>query len=131
MNWMQFEISLSRWSRVTLSLFAACIMSGCSSISYPVWLGDDGVAEMCESDGLYSYTHVGETKEFEVHLVDSQGISENCGKFLDGGRDIRACILFDRNIFVTPGPTCQKDMAHELSHGFGMHFVDRPLVNRS
>ena len=113
-----------------LSFVAACLLSGFSSMSYPVWQGDEGVAKMCESDGTFSYTHLGVTKQFEVHLVDSQAISETCGEYLHRGSEIQACILSGSKIFVTPGNGCQRHMAHELSHGFGMHFVDRPSVRR-
>jgi len=116
---------------VTSSLVLVLLASGCSSISYPVWLGDEGVAQMCEHEGTFSYTHLGVTKQFEVNLVDTEGLYEACGKGQHYGNPVLACILNSERIFVTPGNACPKHMAHELSHGFGMHFVDLPTVRRS
>ena len=126
------NLMTSNSRRLLIGLFfaSACILSGCSSISYPVWLGDNGVEQMCESDGLYAYSHLGVTKQFEVHLVDAQGISEHCGQGMHQGNQIEACILGNKKIFVKPGNKCASHMAHELSHGFGLHFVDRPTVHR-
>ena len=116
---------------VASSLILVFLASGCSSISYPVWLGVEGVARMCEHEGKFSYTHLGVTKQFEVNLVDAEGLSEACGKGQHNGSPVQACILNNERIFATPGNACPMHMAHELSHGFGMHFVDRPTVHRS
>jgi len=89
------------------------------TILYPVWLGDEGVSEMCEASGIYEYTHQGETKEFEVHLTSQADMSTYCTN-----GPAQACIVDDYDIYVTPGVTCTRSMAHELSHGFGMDFVD-------
>ncbi len=113
-------------------IFLGSLLTACSSIQYPVWLGDNGVEEMCESDGTYSFTHLGVTKEFEVKLVNEAEIFKACGpgRGIHDTLSIKACILGGKKIFVQPGNLCPKFMAHELSHGFGMHFVDRPQVHR-
>ncbi len=130
---MHISLSKSHSSRLSKPaiLFFALLLTACSSIDYPVWLGDNGVGRMCESDGTYSFTHLGVTKEFEVNLVNESKIYETCGSGLHNGYSVQACILNNKRIFVKPGNLCAKHMAHELSHGFGMHFVDRPQVHRS
>ena len=85
---------------------------------------------MCEQSGIHTYTHEGVTKEFNVHLTEQDAMYDICGMTRTGsGIDARtvpanACILNNHDIYVTPGRTCPKSMAHELSHGFGMDFVD-------
>jgi len=127
----------SNSKRIGIQVLAMCLplmATGCSTIDYPIWLGDQNVAEMCESDGRYSFTHGGITKQFEVNLVDPRGVSEACEKGpsqgLHRGDDILACIVNSEQIFVSPGNSCPSHMAHELSHGFGLHFVDRPPTHQ-
>ena len=103
------------------------LLSGCT-IQYPVWLGDEGVAEMCESEGVHSFTHEGEKRAFHVSFVQPEDMYAICGDARNG-KPARACIINNADIYVTPGVNCPKSMAHELSHGFGMHFVDRPTIN--
>ncbi|MEP0203145.1 MAG: hypothetical protein ABJ084_02280 [Halioglobus sp.] len=84
---------------------------------------------MCEQPGTYAFTHQGNTKEFSIHLVDHLDIPKICGIAHDGNI-ARACIINNVDIYVAPGNSCPDSMAHELSHGFGLHFVDRPIVGR-
>ncbi|MEP4148316.1 MAG: hypothetical protein ABJL54_13950 [Halioglobus sp.] len=107
--------------KVIANISGVLLLSGCT-ISYPVWLGDKGVSQMCEESGTYEFTHNQMTREFAVHLVDENGIRLACGY----GRDAAACIVNGYDIYVSPGVICPKQMAHELSHGFGLHYVDRP-----
>ena len=102
------------------------LTGGCSGIvlKAPVWLGDSGVSEMCEESGLYSFTHGGVTKEFAVHLIEVAEIYDVCDTE-DAAMRARACIVNDYSIYVSSGINCPADLAHELSHGFGNHFVDQ------
>jgi hypothetical protein len=72
---------------------------------------------MCET-GSHSYTYRGVTKEFNVVVTDD--ITEHCPP------GAIACIYKGTDIYVPRGVNCSKRMAHELNHGFGLHFVDRP-----
>ena len=98
------------------------------SLLIPVWFGDPGVEEMCQQSGVQQYTHRGETKEFNVHLTSREDMYDICGNARNG-KPARACIQNNYDIYVTPGMMCSHSMAHELSHGFGMHFVDRPVIH--
>ena len=104
------------------------LLSGCT-IQYPVWLGDEGVAEMCQGTGVYDYTHEGVTKQFTVTLMDWRDIQDFCTNLT--GRPAKACISGGYFIYAPEGMFCEKSMAHELSHGFGMHFFDRPVIHES
>lgn len=108
------------------SLLPIIFLSGCT-IQYPVWLGHADISQMCEQSGIYNFTHHGDTKEFSVHLVDRIDIPKICGIAHDGNI-AQACIINNFDIYVAPGRGCPNSMAHELSHGFGLHFVDRPIV---
>ena len=83
---------------------------------------------MCKSSGVHEYTHEGVTKEFHVNLTSTDKIFDICGYSTYTDRPARACILDRYYIYVTPGLMCPNSMAHELSHGFGMDFVDRPMI---
>ena len=109
-------------------LLSPSIMTGCV-VSQPVWLGDSGVAELCIESGTSNFTHNGVTRSFKVNLVDDSGILENCGHDRSGVPAV-ACIISSFDIYVQPGVLCAKHMAHELNHGFGLHYVDRPRVGR-
>jgi hypothetical protein len=92
----------------------------------PVWFGDDGIAEMC-TGGQHQYTYEGQTKTFNVHLTQPQDIYEICGEARYGTGPAQACII-GLDIYTPPGVNCPKHVAHELNHGFGNHFVDRPRI---
>ena len=94
----------------------------------PVWFGDTGVAELCESDGVKTYTHRGTTVEFEVHLTSREDMFKHCGD-AHNGRPARACLVDNYHVYVTAGVMCSHSMAHELNHALGMHFVDRPAIH--
>lgn len=115
-----------RRAKLASFIISVLFLTGCS-IQYPVWLGDEGVARMCMQSGIYDYTHNGVTKQFSVQITDPLDMYKACGTSRDG-RHAQACIIDNYTIFATPGRNCTKSMAHELSHGFGMHFVDRPLT---
>ena len=107
-------------------LLSPSFMTGCV-ISQPVWLDDSGVAELCSESGTFSFTHNGVTRPFKVNLVDDKEIFESCGHDRYG-QPAAACIINSYDIYVKPGILCPRHMAHELSHGFGLHYVDRPRV---
>ena len=96
------------------------LVSSCSQINYPVWLGDKGLEDMCHKDGVYTYTHQSVTKEFDVHLVSRTEIINKCNNDY-----AVACILGNTRIYVTPGRNCTKALAHELSHGFNYKFAPK------
>ena len=102
------------------------LLTGCSIVR-PVWMGDEGVSEMCESTGVYDFTHEGVTKQFTVILMDWRDVQDFCTNLT--GRPAKACISGGYFIYAPEGMFCEKSMAHELSHGFGMHFVDRPVIH--
>jgi len=106
-----------------MKYLALLLLTGCA-INYPVWVGDEGLAHMCERPGEYQYTHMGETKTFNLHFVaDLPKSCEDAGAY-------RGCIINRQDIYLTNGNTvtCTTTLAHELSHGFGMDFVDRHHV---
>lgn len=111
-------------AKISALSVAFLLLSGCT-ISYPIWLGDKGVSTMCEESGTYDFTHNQMTKEFAVHLVDEQALRVACGSGREG-RFVAACIVNGYDIYVSPGVVCPQQMAHELNHGFGLHYVDRP-----
>ena len=98
------------------------ILTGCSHIKYPVWLGDPGIAEMCESTGVYDFTHRGETKQFTVVLMDWRDVMDFCTNMT--GVPSKGCIIDNYFIYAPEGKLCATTMAHEVSHGFGMDFID-------
>lgn len=100
------------------------LLTGCSHIKYPVWLGDDGIDEMCESTGVYDFTHRGETKQFTVTLMDWRDVMDFCTNMT--GVPARACILDNYFIYAPDGVTCAKSMAHEVGHGFGVQLDPFP-----
>ena len=111
--------------RGIVNIASLLLLSGCT-ISYPVWQGDKGISQMCEKSGTYDFTHNQMTREFAVHLVSEQEIRFACG-FGRDGRVAAACIVNGYDIYVSRGVICPIQVAHELNHGFGLHFVDRPL----
>jgi len=116
-----------RIASITL-VFAVVFLSGCT-LQYPVWLGQGEINTMCTQSGLHNVDHDGVTRNFYVHLVDHQEIKEICG-IAHNGNFAQACIVDNFDIYVPLGRNCPVSMAHELSHGFGLHFVDRPRVGR-
>ncbi len=88
------------------------------TLTIPIWLGDPGVAQMCEQAGPHAFTHRGETRVFTVHHLSWEGVNEFCGA--------RACIVNKKDIYVSKGVTCTRSMAHELSHGMGVRYMDWP-----
>ena len=127
--WLFSRLAYSVRGVCKIAIFLSLsIMTGCA-VSYPVWLGDSGVSELCSESGISNFTHNGVTRPFNVNLVDDTEILENCGHDRYGAPAV-ACIINGFNIYVQPGALCAKHMAHELNHGFGLHYVDRPRVNR-
>jgi len=107
-------------------LFSLIISTGCT-VSRPLWLGDAGISEMCKESGAFEFAHNGVTRQFFVNLVEDGEILKHCGHDRYGQPPV-ACIVNGYDIYVTPGNSCTKHMAHELNHGFGLHYVDRPRV---
>lgn len=103
------------------SLVLLLALSACA-VQRPVWGGDPGVQAMCEQPGAHSFTHQGETRTFTVHYVDRLPCIGARGK---------GCIV-GKAIYVINGGQrdCSETMAHELSHGFGLDFVDRPHITQ-
>ena len=98
------------------------LLTGCT-VTTPIWLGDAGVSEMC-TGGEHDFTYEGETKTFSVHLTEPEDMYSHCGEASYGAGPAQACIVDDRDIYVTPGVSCPRSVAHELNHGFGIN-MDR------
>ncbi len=97
------------------------LLSGCA-LNTPISQFDAGVSDLCDG-GEQSYTHGGVTKTFTVYPLDStDDIYTHCGP------DAKACLIMGEVMYVPSGPGCAKSVAHELNHGFGNHWVDRPKV---
>jgi len=101
-------------------------LAGCT-ISYPIWLGDDRVTEMCEKSGIYTFSYNGVSRNFSVNLIPESSLHRVCG-YGRTGNIAEACIFNSYQIYVTQGVDCARKMAHELNHGFELHFIDRPLI---
>jgi hypothetical protein len=75
---------------------------------------------MCH-EGASEFTWKGETKSYNLHITDDpQQMLEWCG-LADNHLPALACIKGTE--IYTPVP-CEKQLAHELNHLFGSHWVD-------